>query len=141
MAVEVGTVVPPAQISLGVEPSLRASLAQRAGDRVLVVDYFASRRCSVVVGDLTSRFEDAQPGLGYVELAGIQGVPVFVEARLVAVLSEGGGVLRLRGPSFARHVSVELDRPERWLDFLDAPGVLGGRHQAWRRPWRGPTHR
>jgi hypothetical protein len=141
MTVEVGTVVPHVPISLGVEPSLRASLAQIARDRVLVVDYYASRRCSVVVGDLTGDFEDALPGPGYVELATAEQIRVFVEARLVGVLSEGGGMLRLRGPSFARHLSVELDRPERWIDFLDGPSVLSGKRLSWRRPWRAPTHR
>ena len=58
MTLDTGTVVPQSQISLGVEPTLRGSLARLANGRVLVVDYFASRRCSVVIGDLTGDFGD-----------------------------------------------------------------------------------
>ena len=72
MTVDTGTVVPRSQISLGVEPTLRGSLAQLANGRVLVIDYFASRRCGVVIGDLTVDFGDEPPGPAYVELAGIE---------------------------------------------------------------------
>ena len=124
MTVDSGMVVPRSQISLGVEPTLRRSLAQIANGRVLVIDYFASRRCSVVIGDLTGDFENAPPSPGFVELASIDGVRVFAEARLLAVLGDAGSTLRLGGLPFARHVAVELDRPERWIDFLEGPGVL-----------------
>jgi hypothetical protein len=135
MTVDSGTVVPRSQISLGVEPTLRTSLAQIANGRVLVIDYFASRRCSVVIGDLTGDFEDTPPAPGFVELANIEGVRVFAEARLLAVLVDAGSTLRLGGLPFARHVAVELDRPERWIDFLDRPGVLAGKRRVgWRRP-------
>ena len=128
-------VVPRSQISLGVEPTLRASLARLANGRVLVIDYFASRRCSVVIGDLTGDFEDTPPGPGYVELASIEHMRVFAESRLLAVLDDAGPTLRLGGPRFARHLAVDLDRPERWIDFLDGPGVLAGKRRlGWRRP-------
>ena len=129
MAVDPGIVVPRSSISLGVEPTLRAALARLAHGRVVVVDYFASRskRCSVVVGDLTGAFEDLPPGPGYVEFARIEGVRIFVESRLLPVLADAGPTLRLAGPPFARHLWVELDQPERWIDFLERPGVLPGK--------------
>jgi len=129
MTVDTGTVVPRSQISLGVEPTLRGSLAQLANGRMLVIDYFASRRCSIVLGDLTGDFEDTEPGMGYVELASIETVRVFAESRLLAVLRDAGPTLRLGGPPFARHLAVELDRPERWIDFLEGPGVLAGKRR------------
>jgi hypothetical protein len=133
MTLDTGTVVPRSQISLGVEPTLRGSLAQLANGRVLVLDYFASRRCNIVIGDLTGDFEDTPPGMGYVELASIESVPVFAESRLLAVLGDAGTTLRWGGPPFARHLALELDRPERWIDFLEGPGVLAGK-----RPFRWP---
>ena len=126
MTLDTGTVVPRSQISLGVGPTLRGSLARLANGRVLVIDYFGSRRCSVVIGVLWGDVGDAPPGPGYVELASIERVRLFAESRLLAVL-DAGSTLRLVGPPFARHLAVELDRPERWIDFLDAPGVLAGK--------------
>jgi hypothetical protein len=135
MTVDTGPVVPRSQISLGVGPTLRGSLARLANGRVMVIDYFASRRCSVVIGDLTVDFGDTPPGPGYVELASIERVRVFAESRLLAVLGDAGFTLRLGGPPFARHMSVELERPERWIDFLERPGVLAGKRRfRWRRP-------
>jgi hypothetical protein len=134
MTVDTGEVVPRSQISLGVEPSLRGSLAQMANGRVIVIDYFASRRCSVVIGDLTGDFRGTPPGRGYVELASVENVRVFTESRLLGVLGEAGSSLRLGGPPFARHLALELDRPERWIDFLEGPGVLAGKRRVgWRR--------
>lgn len=134
MSAQMGTVVPHSQISLGVEPSLRGSLAHMANGRVLVIDYFASRRCSVVVGDLTADFVDMPPGPAYVEVGSVEGVRVFAEQRLLAVLADTESSLRLAGPPFARHLAIDLDPPERWLDFLEEPGVLIGRHRfKWRR--------
>jgi hypothetical protein len=39
MTVGTGTVVPRSQFSFGVEPTLRASLAQLANGRLLVIDF------------------------------------------------------------------------------------------------------
>jgi hypothetical protein len=134
MTIDAATIVPRSQISLGVEPTLRGSIAQLAKGRMLVIDYFASRRCSVVIGDLTVDFEDTPPGRGYVELASIESVRVFVASTLLGILGDAGSSLRLGGPPFARHLAVDLDRPERWIDFLDGPGVLAGKRRfAWRR--------
>jgi hypothetical protein len=122
------------QISVGLDPSLRASLGSLAAGRVLVLDYFASRRCSVVIGDLTCELRAAPPAGDFVELAPIQGVRLFVEQRLLAILADAGPSLRLAGPPFARHLAVELEEPERWIDFLDGPGVLAGKGRFRLRP-------
>ena len=136
MTINAATIVAGSQITLGVEPTLRASIAQLAKGRMLVIDYFASRRCSVVIGDLTVDFEVARPGRGYVELASIESVRVFAASRLLGILGDAGSSLRLGGPPFARHLAVDLDRPERWIDFLEGPGVLAGKRRfAWRRRW------
>ena len=119
--------IPRSEISIGVEPSLRGSLARLAGGRVIVIDYFASLRCSVVIGDLTGTFEADPPDAGFVEFASIEGVRVFAELRLRPILRDAGPSLHLAGPPFARHLSIRLDRPERWIEFLDEPGVLAGK--------------
>ena len=108
MTVDIGMVVPRSRISLGVEPTLRRSLAQLAKGWVLVIDYFANRRCSVVIGDLTGDFEDAPPAPRFVELARSEDVRVFAESRLLAVLAEAGLTVRLGGLPFAEHSAVEL---------------------------------
>ena len=134
MPLDMGTVVPRSQISLGVEPSLRGLLTHLANGRAIVIDYFASRRCSVVIGDLTADFEEMPLDAGFVEFGSVEGVRVFAEPRLVAVLADTGSSLRLSGPPFARHLALDLDRPERWIDFLEEPGVLAGRRRfKWRR--------
>src|SRR5712671_838495 len=113
MSDDPGTVVPRSQISLGVEPALRGSLAHLANGRVLVIDYFASRRCSVVIGDLTADFVEKPLGPGYIEVGSVEGVGAFVEPRLLAVLADTESSLRLSGPPFARHLAIDLDPPER----------------------------
>lgn len=142
MTLHTGTVVPRSQISLGIGPTLQGSLARLVKGRVIVIDPFASRRCSVVIGDLTADFSDTSPGPGYLELASIERVRIFAESRLLAVFGAVGSTLRLGGPPFARHLSVELVRPELWIDFLDGPGVLAGKRRVgWRRPKRTQRHR
>ena len=134
MSHDTGQVISRSQVSLGVEPSLRDSLVRMANGRLIVIDYFASRRCSVVIGDLTGDFRDTPPGRGFVELSSVEGVRVFAESRLLAVLREAGSTLRLGGPPFVRHLAFDLDRPERWIDFLDGPRVLAGKRRiGWRR--------
>jgi hypothetical protein len=129
MSLTGGTVVPRSQVSVGLEPALRGELATVAAGRSLVIDYFASQRCSVVIGDLTCNFRAAPPGIGYVELASIEGVRLFTEERLLAILGEAGAGLRWAGASFARHLAVDLDRPELWIDFLESPGILAGKRR------------
>lgn len=120
-------VTPRSQISIGVEPNLRRELAKLADGRPLVVDYFATRRCSIVIGDLTARFRRQLPDERYIELASVDEVRIFLEERLITVLTDGGLSVRLGGPPFARHPVPWLDRPERWIEFLEQPGVMAGK--------------
>jgi len=120
-------VLPRSQISVGLDPSLRGHLAGLASGRVLVVDYFASRRCSVVIGDLTCELRAGPPAGDFAELAAIEGVRLFVEQRLLAMMADAGPSLRVVGPPFMRHLAVELEEPERWIDFLEGPAVLVGK--------------
>jgi len=120
-------IIPRSRISVGLDSSLRGQIGRLAAGRVLVIDYFASRRCSVVIGDLTCEFRSNPPVPGFRELAPIEGVRVFVESRLMGILGDAGPSLRLGGFGFARHVAVDLEEPERWIEFLDGPGVLAGK--------------
>ncbi|MBA3688159.1 MAG: hypothetical protein H0W81_04960 [Chloroflexi bacterium] len=110
-------------IRLGVEPSLAPRLSELAHGRSIVVDYFASRtRRGVTVGDLRARFSSAPPGSDYAELEPLGDVRVLAERHLLQLLA-ARTELRLGGPAFARHLMVVIERPERWLEFLEAhPG-------------------
>jgi hypothetical protein len=110
-----------------VASDLRASLPSAARGRHLVIDYFASHRCGAPVGDLTATFRADEPGADYVELDPLDDVRCFAEARLVPLLAEARATLRWAGPTFARHLAVELDRSELWLQFLDRPGIVVGK--------------
>jgi hypothetical protein len=112
-------VIPRSQLSIGLDPTLRGRLAALARGRALLIDFFTSRRCGVTIGDLTVAFRPAPSAAAYAALAPIEGVPVFVESRLVETLRGSGPTLRLSGPAFARHLGISLDRPELWIDFLD----------------------
>lgn len=114
-------------LSIDIETGLRRDLVADAAGRVLVIDYWASHRCGVVTGDLTAAFQVGRPERPYLELEPIEGVRVFAEERLVGLLATGGPRLRRGGLAFARHLSVDLARPELWLDFLSRPGVMRGK--------------
>jgi hypothetical protein len=122
-------VIPRSRVSIGLDPALRGSLGELARGRVLVIDYFASRGCSFVVGDLTCELRSSPPASGFTELAAIEGVRLFVEPRLLPVLADAGASLRIGGPPFGRHLAVDLEEPEQWLAFLDQPGVLAGKQR------------
>ena len=132
------TVIPRSLISIGLDPALRPSFARTAAGRVLVIDYFASRRCSVVIGDLTCEFRAAAPAGDFIELAPIEGVRLFIEARLRPILAASGPSLRAAGLPFARHLAIELEEPEHWIEFLDGPGVLAGKRRFRLRPGANP---
>jgi hypothetical protein len=122
-------VMPRSQISVGVEPALRIRLTELAAGRPLVLDWFGSRRCGIVIGDLTAKFRHQPPGQGYVELASIERVRVFAEESLLPVLRDAELTLRLGGPSFARHLAISLDPGSRWIEFLEQPMVLSGKRR------------
>ena len=111
-------------------PRLRAELPGQARGRAIVIDYFASARCGLVIGDITARFgPDPRPET-YVRLSDLEGVPVLAERRLVPLLDESALTLDLSRLPFGSRLRVRLDRPERWLEFLDRPGIA---RRGWRR--------
>lgn len=116
-------------INIRAGPRLSAELRSLARGRAIVIDYFASGRCGVVVGDITADFAPPPPTATHSEVRAIDGVRVFAERRLVPLLEETAVTLDLRRLPFGRRLGVMLDRPERWLDFLERPGICG-RHPA-----------
>ena len=132
-------------ISLGLDPDVRRQLACRADGRLLVIDYYASRRCAIAVGDLTIGYRDTSPGPGFAELAAVEDVRVLVDERLLDLLADAEPMIGLSGPPFARHLSLSLRRRELWLDFLERPGITRGKGplrgiwrratKSGRRPW------
>jgi hypothetical protein len=105
-------------IQLDIEPRLRRGLASRERGRPIVIDYFASRRCGVTIGDLTVAFATRPLERRYIELVPIEGVEVLAEEHLVRVLSDGAD-LRTAGLPFADRLGISLAHPERWIEFLD----------------------
>ena len=101
-----------------VDAVVEGRIAALAHGRPLVIDYFASRGCCVTVGDLTVRFEDPDLRSDLTELEPIGVVRVFAAPQLLDLLAAGAEI-RFGGPSFARRLWLALDRPERWLEFLD----------------------
>jgi hypothetical protein len=110
-------------ITVSAASRLRADLPRLAAGRSLVIDYFASDRCGVVVGDITAGFESAPTPRTHVKIAELQGVPVFAESELVPLLEQTALVVDLGRLPFRHGLVVRLDRPERWLDSLERPGV------------------
>jgi hypothetical protein len=111
--------MPRSRISIGVDPTFRGSLARLARDRALVISYFASARCGVVVGDLSTSWRSTAPGAKFQRLEAVEGVELFVDARLLEVLASAAP--ELGPPSFLRRgtPTLSLGLPERWLDFLE----------------------
>ena len=117
-------------VAIMASPRLRARLPSLARGRALVVDYFASARCGVVVGDITARFGPDPRPEAFVRLRDLEGVAVFVERRLVTLLEESAPTLDLSRWPIGHRLNVGLDRPERWLEFLDRPGIA---RRGWHR--------
>lgn len=107
---------------IGLERRLRSRLADRAGGQVLVLDYFTTRRCGVVLGDITARFRRSAPGAGYVELATIESVRTFANERLLPVLTDTAVTLRL---GLAGRLGLEMEPASRWIEFLEQPVTAG----------------
>ena len=106
-------------------PRLRSHLPELARGKVIVIDYFASGRCGVVVGDITAGFAAVPPSDTHVELADLDGVRVFAEARLIPLLEKTAVTLDRRRLPFGPRLAIRLDRSERWLEFLQQPGTCG----------------
>ncbi len=121
-------------ITIGVAPRLRGALRELAAGRAVLVDYFVSARCGVVVGDLTADFGIEPSVATHARLDDIDGVPVFAERRLLPLLDESGPSIERRRLPFGSAIGLRLDRPERWLAFLERPGVAVGKRPLDR--WR-----
>ena len=110
-------------LAITVERRLRGRLATLAADRVLVIGYFTSKSCCTVVGDFSVSWQREAPGLDFLLLPPIEGVPLYADRRLMAVLREGmpelwpGGLFRRDTPT------IRLAIPERWIQFLGGPTV------------------
>ena len=120
-------VMEPISPGIALDLRLRGRLATLAAGRTLVIGYFASRTCCCVVGDIAVDWRSSPPGPGFLELARVDGVPLFADERLVDVLDGArpelrpGGILRRGTPS------LWLGIPERWIEFLEGPTVLARR--------------
>jgi hypothetical protein len=130
--------IPRSRIAIGLAPSLRGRLEELAAGRAIVIDFFASRCCtSVWVGDITAGWlQRGDDRADLVSLAPIDGVAVLADRRLLDLLASAGPTLRLAGPTFARHLAVELEDAAAWLAFLETPAghrrgrATGGRRTA-----------
>lgn len=123
--------IPRSVLAVGIDHSLRGSLAQRAAGRDLVIDGSRSWQCGTWVGDLTVEWWRREPGDDYVALEPLEGVRLFAHRRLL-------GLLRLAGPTLVRSrlpilggLAVTLERPELWIDFLDRPTAFRDESPAW----------
>jgi hypothetical protein len=114
----VDPVVAVAPVRVLVDRELRGRIERLAGERPLVIDYYACRMRGFTVGDLTVEFAWGRLEPCYVELEPIAGVRVLAHRRLVDLLS-GGAALRLGGLPFLPHIALSLACPECWIDFLE----------------------
>jgi hypothetical protein len=103
-------------------PRLRQELTRLSRGRAIVIDYYASARCGVAVGDLTANFVAGPQAESRVRLSDLEGIPVFAERRLTPLLEQTELVLDRRW--LGGGLAIRLDEPERWLDFLELPGVV-----------------
>jgi hypothetical protein len=107
---------------IAADTRLRSSVRNLASGRTLVLDYFTSARCGVVVGDITARFGVEPSPDTHTSLGELEGVRLFAERRLVPLLDEAGATLEHGRWPFGGRVRVALQRPDLWLEFLERPG-------------------
>ena len=115
------------QPSIALHRDLGGRLADLAAGRNLVIDYFRSRRCGVLVGDLAVSWRTAVPGPSFAAVAPMESVPVYVDRRLLDVLGRAMPELWPGGWFRGGTPSIRLALPELWTDFLDGPVVMGPR--------------
>ena len=108
---------------LAADAGARARLRQGSAGRSLLIDFYASRCCNGgLVGDLETRWLEGAAPSQAVQVAVIERVPIVADPRLVALLDDGAELVEA-GPPVARSIGVHLDRPERWLAFLETPAA------------------
>lgn len=108
-----------APLYFGLDPRLEGLLATHAAGRAIVVDWFAERCCtSVTVGDLVVQVGDPVDPEAFVEAVPVEGVRIAVSSGLVDLLRRARPTITLRGFPWSRHLALDLERPEEWLDFL-----------------------
>lgn len=120
-----GRLIPRSLISVGLDPALRSVLSERSSGRTLVIDAFRSWQCGTWIGDLTVHWWDAEPGPEFAELAPLEGIRLFANRRLLRLLRDGGAILRRGRLPFRGGLTLTLDRPELWIDYLDHPSSFG----------------
>ena len=116
---QVDPVIAMSPIEIGLAGDVGRVLPSLPGGRPLVIDYFASRHAGLTVGDITVAFADAPLEPRYVEIMPVAGVRVLVERHLLGLLADGA-TLAWAPHLLGRHLSIHLDRPERWLAFLES---------------------
>jgi hypothetical protein len=102
----------------------RRELPVRAGQRRLVLDYFAARCCgrNVSVGDLHLRWVALRQPIAdeFLPLRAPSGLEAYVQRDLVPVLERAMGRIVMRGRGWFRRPAVELVDGGIWLDFVAA---------------------
>jgi hypothetical protein len=83
-----------------------------------------------VVGDLTADIGPLPPPETHAEVAELDGIPVFADRRLESLLEGASIELDLHRLPFLPGLAVRLEPPERWLEFLERPGVAHPRRTA-----------
>ena len=100
----------------------RYEVPARAGNRRLVLDYFATRCCgrNVSVGDLHLRWTASSEPIAeeFLLLRAPAGLEAYVQRDLVAVLEAARGRIAMRGWGPFRRPVVELADGAMWLDFI-----------------------
>lgn len=116
-------------VAVRCDPILLPLLHELVGGRPIVIDHYATRRCGVTIGDLRVRVvasadadRDGGSSSNFVDLERVEGERVLAEPALLPLLA-AGATLR-QGRFLDRSaLTVELDEPAAWLEFLDAhPG-------------------
>ena len=123
--------IPRSVLALGIDHSLRGSLARRAAGRHIVIDGFRSWRCGTWVGDVTVEWRRRERGEDFAALEPLEGVRVFAKRELL-------GLLRLAGPTLVPSrlpilggLAMTLEQPELWIDFLDRPSAFHDELPGW----------
>lgn len=116
--------IPRSLVPIGIDATLRGSLARRAAGRDLVIDAFRSWQCGTWVGDLTAEWRRGRPGDDYAELEPIEGVRVHVRRRLLGLLHAAGPTIVASRIPLLGGLAVSLERPELWIDYLDRPSAF-----------------